>query len=165
MLAPSGGWGGRAIFAVAVLFSIFQVWTATFNPLSSLVVRSVHVGFLLALTYLIFGARGAHRGGVPWHGWLLAGLSFAIGLYHWFFEHDLILRAGDPTTLDLWVGGLGVLLTAVGVALSLAFSGREFLPAAKLVVLTHAPVMAIEAFFTAAAVGLALRVKPDFFTP
>lgn len=59
-------------------------------------------------------------------------------------------------------GALGVLLTALAVALSLALSGREFVPAAKLVLLTHLPVMVIEGFFTAAAVGLVLRVKPEF---
>lgn len=59
-------------------------------------------------------------------------------------------------------GGLGVLLTTVAVALSLALSGREFIPAAKLIVLTHVPLIIIEAAFTAAAMGLVLRVKPDF---
>lgn len=59
-------------------------------------------------------------------------------------------------------GMLGVLLTALAVALVLGLSGREFLPAAKLVVITHIPVMVIEGFFTAAAVGLLLRVKPEF---
>ncbi|MCR6630588.1 MAG: cobalt transporter CbiM [Magnetospirillum sp.] len=59
-------------------------------------------------------------------------------------------------------GALGVLLTATAVALSLALSGREFVAAAKLIVLTHIPVMVIEAAFTAAAVSLLLRVKPGF---
>lgn len=58
-------------------------------------------------------------------------------------------------------GALGVALTTVAVALDLALSGREFVAAAKLVVLAHIPVMAIEAVFTAAAIGLVLRVKPE----
>ncbi|AWU92978.1 cobalt transporter CbiM [Azospirillum ramasamyi] len=58
-------------------------------------------------------------------------------------------------------GGLGVLLTAVGVALVLALSGQEFVPAAKLVLFAYAPVMVIETFFTAAAISLVLRVKPE----
>ncbi|HLO75274.1 MAG TPA: energy-coupling factor ABC transporter permease [Magnetospirillum sp.] len=36
------------------------------------------------------------------------------------------------------------------------------MPAAKLIVFTHVPVMVIEAAFTAAAIGLVLRVKPEF---
>ena len=58
-------------------------------------------------------------------------------------------------------GTLGVLLTAMAVALVLALSGQEFVPAAKLVLVAYAPVMVIEAFFTAAAIGLVLRVKPE----
>jgi len=59
-------------------------------------------------------------------------------------------------------GGLGVLLTALMVALVLALSGREFMAAAKLVVLAHLPVMLIESVFTAAAISLLLRLKPEF---
>ena len=59
-------------------------------------------------------------------------------------------------------GGLGVVLTALLVALALALSGREFAAAAKLVVFAHIPVAAIEAVFTAAVIGLLLRVKPEF---
>lgn len=59
-------------------------------------------------------------------------------------------------------GGLGVVLTAMLVALTLALSGREFVAAAKLVVFAHIPVAVIEAVFTAAVIGLLLRVKPEF---
>ncbi|WP_084536378.1 TRAP transporter permease [Azospirillum halopraeferens] len=109
-LADYRGVDGTILFAVAIAFSVFQIWTAAFNPLSSLVVRSIHVGFLLFLTYTLFGFVAGERRRVPWHGWLLGGLGFAIGLYHWYFEADLILRAGDPTDLDLLVGAVGILL-------------------------------------------------------
>jgi cobalt/nickel transport system permease protein len=59
-------------------------------------------------------------------------------------------------------GGLGVLLTTLTTALVLALSGREFIPAAALMLVSHVPVMVIEAAFSAAAVGLLLRVKPEF---
>jgi cobalt/nickel transport system permease protein len=49
------------------------------------------------------------------------------------------------------------------VALSLALSGDAFVPAAKLVLLAHIPIMAIEALLTGAAVSLVLRVKPELF--
>jgi cobalt/nickel transport system permease protein len=57
--------------------------------------------------------------------------------------------------------GGAVLLTGVMVAGSLALSGREFDAAARLVVLTHLPVMGIEAVFASAAIGLLARVKPE----
>ena len=105
------GWTQGVIFAVALCFSVFQLWTATFAPLSSSVVRAIHVGFLLLLTYLLFGAgqRRARRS-IPWYDWLCGGLAFALGLYHMVFEVDLLVRAGDPTVTDLVVGGLTIAL-------------------------------------------------------
>ncbi|RJF83816.1 TRAP transporter permease [Azospirillum cavernae] len=109
------GFDGKAVFLIAVAFSTFQLWTATFNPLSSMVVRSVHVGFLLLMTYALFGFRPeAERKRVPWHDWLLGLTAFAIGLYHYVFEVDLIQRSGDPTTTDLVVGTIAVALVFEG---------------------------------------------------
>ncbi|HYH23175.1 MAG TPA: TRAP transporter permease [Azospirillum sp.] len=104
-------WTQGVIFAVAVAFSLFQLWTATFAPLSSGVVRAIHVGFLLLLTFLLFGpSQHRDRTAVPWYDWLLGGLGFGLALYHYVFEHDLLLRAGDPTATDMAVGALTIAL-------------------------------------------------------
>ena len=58
-------------------------------------------------------------------------------------------------------GGGGVVLTVLGVAATLAASGREFWPAIHLLVLSHLPVVVIEAVFTAAVIGLLVRVRPQ----
>ncbi len=62
-------------------------------------------------------------------------------------------------------GALAVLLSALAVAASLALSGEEFVAAAWLVVLTNLPVMVVEGVFTAAVVGLLLKVKPEAVAP
>ena len=49
------------------------------------------------------------------------------------------------------------------VGISLALSGDEFLPAARLVFFAHIPVMIIEAVLTGFAVLLARKVKPELF--
>jgi len=109
------GFDARAIFIIAVVFSLFQIYTAAFNPVSSIVLRSLHVGFLLLLTFLLFGMRkaGARRR-IPWYDWLLGLVAFALGFYHWIFEADLILRAGDPTTTDLVVGVIMIAMVFEG---------------------------------------------------
>jgi TRAP-type uncharacterized transport system fused permease subunit len=48
------GLQGRALFLIAIVFSVFQVYTAAFSPLSSQIVRAVHVGFLLLMTFGLF---------------------------------------------------------------------------------------------------------------
>lgn len=59
--------------------------------------------------------------------------------------------------------GLAVMATAALMATGLALSGGELLTAAQLALLSHLPVAVIEGFVTAAAAGLALRVKPEYF--
>ena len=39
----------KALFFVALLFSIYQIYTAAFHPVSSQVLRAGHVGFVLLL--------------------------------------------------------------------------------------------------------------------
>ena len=101
----------RWLAGVALAFSTYQLFIAAFSPLSSLVTRSLHVGFLLALAFLIHpvGAR-ADRRRIAAHDALLAALAFALALYHWVFEADLIQRSGDPNVADLVVGTLVVVL-------------------------------------------------------
>jgi cobalt/nickel transport system permease protein len=75
-----------------------------------------------------------------------------------------LTRSGDARRAALAAGlcaGLAVLLTGLMVAGSLALSGRQFVAAAQLVVLAHLPVMAVEAVFAWAAIGLLSRVKPE----
>lgn len=77
------------------------------------------------------------------------------------------IARSSPRGAAVWgaIGGaLSIALTTVCVGLALAFSGQEFVPAAKLVFIAHIPVMVIEAVITGAAVYLARRVKPELFT-
>ena len=105
------GLPGRVVFFAAIAFCFFQIITAAFSPLSSIVLRSVHVGFLLFLTFMLFRVvETDRRRTVPWHDWMLAIMAFALGLYHWVFEADLIQRAGQPNTADIVVGSVVILL-------------------------------------------------------
>ncbi len=68
--------------------------------------------------------------------------------------------ARTATLLGAATGALAVVLTGALVCLSLAVSGQEFLPAAKIIIVTFLPLMAVEAAVTAAAVGFLQRVAP-----
>jgi TRAP transporter 4TM/12TM fusion protein len=107
-----GGWTFKVLTAVALLFSTYQLTVAAFQPLSSLITRSLHVGFLLLIVFLLYPAfkRGKQMTRVPLVDWLLAITGFALAFYQWIFEAELIQRAGDPTTTDLVVGGITVVL-------------------------------------------------------
>ncbi len=107
-----GGGTLRFVTGVALAFSAYQLVVAAFHPLSSLVTRSLHVGFLLALTFLIYPAwkRAGKLSHIAVADWLLAAGAFVLGTYHWVFEAELIQRSGDPSTADLVVGTLLVVL-------------------------------------------------------
>ncbi len=103
----------QLVTAVALAFSAYQLTVAAFHPLSSLVTRSLHVGFLLAITFLIYPAfKGSVEklSRISIGDGILAVLAFALGTYHWIFEAELIQRSGDPSTADLVVGTALVVL-------------------------------------------------------
>jgi TRAP transporter 4TM/12TM fusion protein len=101
----------KIIVALALIFSTYQLIVAAFAPLSSLVMRSLHVGFLLMMSFLLYPAfkNGSHNR-IPWYDWVLGLGGFALGTYQWIFEADLIQHAGNPTLPDLVVGTIMVVM-------------------------------------------------------
>src|SRR5690349_10599678 len=104
------GNAARIIAGVALAFSTYQLVIAAFAPLSSLVTRSLHVGFLLLLALLTHPVNSnVDRRRIAWYDALLGCVGFALAFYHWIFEADLIQR-GEPILADLVVGTIVVVL-------------------------------------------------------
>ncbi len=99
----------KALFAVALLFSIFQIVTAAFHPVSTQVLRAVHVGFLLLVVFISIPAFGKGRPFQPL-GWLLGLAGMATAFYQWYYEADLIQRSGDLTSSDMVIGLILIVL-------------------------------------------------------
>ena len=103
-----------AVCWIAVAFSAFQLTMAAFHPLSSQVIRAIHVGFVLLLIFALFPPL-AGRGGV-WDGlgrtlgWALGLIGFSSGLYQWVFEADLTQRSGELTQADWVIGTVTIAL-------------------------------------------------------
>ena len=108
-----GGWGHLA-YAIGIAFAVFQLVVAAWNVLPSQVVRGVHVGFLLLMTFGLIGNFTARSNAGRTVGWLIGSVGFLCGLYQWIFYADLIARDGDPTRLDLVVGTLLAVLIFEG---------------------------------------------------
>jgi len=102
---------GRLLFWIAVAFSLFQVGAAAhLFDLPSQIQRAVHVGFL---TILAFPLLAAIHGRAPqWRvaAWIMAALSFAVAAYQWVEYEPLMLRAGDPASLDLIMGTIALVV-------------------------------------------------------
>jgi TRAP transporter 4TM/12TM fusion protein len=134
-------WG--VLFWIALAFSSFQLWTAAFSPLSSQVVRAIHVGFVLLMVFALKPHFRSSSTGKPILGWLLGLTGFVFAFYHWYFEADLTLRAGELTRNDWVIGVITIALVfeaarrimgwglpiVCGVFLAYGMFG-EYLPAA-----------------------------------
>lgn len=101
----------RAVFWIAVIFSSFQIYTAAFSPLSSQVVRAVHVGFVLLMIFVLTSRGSPARRNL---GWALGMIGFVFSFYHWVFESDLTARAGQMTDMDMVVGIVTLVLVFEG---------------------------------------------------
>jgi TRAP transporter 4TM/12TM fusion protein len=108
-----GGWGHLG-YAIGIAFAAFQLVVAAWNVLPSQVVRGVHVGFLILMTFGLIGNFTAKSNIGRAAGWLVGSAGFLCGLYQWIFYADLIARDGDPTRLDLVVGTLLAVLIFEG---------------------------------------------------
>ena len=143
-IVPKNSIAGRALVAVVAIMTFLSsltvgaVMLVLFLPRSgrdlfrwhnvpSQVVRGVHVGFLILLTFGLIGNFTAktHLGRTI--AWAVGGVGFLCGLYQWIFYADLIARDGDPTRLDLVVG---TVLATFGAFLFYIFRRSALLAAA-----------------------------------
>jgi TRAP transporter 4TM/12TM fusion protein len=92
-----------AIIGASLLFTFFQVYTATHGLLTAVLQRSIHLSFTLILVFLYFPAvknsRATYLIDVP-----LALIGLASGLYLYVSFDDLLYRLGEPEQLDIIFG-------------------------------------------------------------
>lgn len=108
-----GGVLGWIVFFGLLAFSLFHLYTGVFGMLTAQLQRSIHLGFALALIFLLFPARKKDRGRkhkVAWYDIVLAILGIAVGAYWPLFIDEIVMRAGRLTEIDFYVGLTAVLL-------------------------------------------------------
>ena len=122
------GWQSRLIPITAFVWACFQLYIASNLPfaLTELTgirlvfteadVRLIHLAFALFLAAMAFPLlKTSPRHVVPWYDWLLAGLAVAACLYGVILRESIAERAGIPTTGDLVVSTLGLVILASAV--------------------------------------------------
>ena len=106
------------IFWVAIAFSAYQLWMASFHPLSSQVIRAIHVGFVLLMVFALFPPRWGERRFTAL-AWGLGLVGFVLSFYHWVFESDLTARAGELIAAE---AGLAISRSPILVSRTMALS-------------------------------------------
>jgi TRAP transporter 4TM/12TM fusion protein len=140
----AGGFTGKLIAAIAIAWSLFQLWYASplpfvlsFGVLNDTEARALHLGIALFLAFLAYpGSKRASRDKVPVLDWVFAIAGAFAGAYLLLFYAQVATRPGQPTTMDIVTATVGVLLLleatrrAVGMPmtiLALVFLGYIFL--------------------------------------
>lgn len=107
----------KAVFitVVGVAMSVFHIYTAQFGVFSALVQRPIHLAFAFVLIFLLHPSKKEGKGRwVQPLDWLLIVLS-VISLIHLIVTfREVVLRGGAATKLDLWLGGILILLVLEG---------------------------------------------------
>ena len=114
-LKPRGKTGAawsRTASVVAIVFMAFHLYTAEFGIFEAYFQRSLDLTFILLLVFLIYPFSRKASG----NRWLLGvdllclALVVVIGTYSALNSEEILIRAGEATRLDLWLGGLLLLL-------------------------------------------------------
>lgn len=101
----------KIISAIAITFSVFQLYTAIFGVLDAQLQRAVHLGFALCLSYLLYPTRKSwSRTKIHPLDAILAVLAAASPAYICICYQELAMRSGITTPVDLVMGLIGLLL-------------------------------------------------------
>ncbi|HRY55263.1 MAG TPA: TRAP transporter permease [Spirochaetia bacterium] len=102
---------GRAVSALAIAFTLFQLYTAVFGVFDAMIQRSIHLAFGLCLVYLLYPtSKKWPRDRIHPIDAALAVLAAGAPIYIVIFYQSLVQRAGTATPLDMAIGVVGILL-------------------------------------------------------
>lgn len=113
-----GGITGAVLFCGAIAWSLFQLWYASPLPFAlnlgifnDTEARALHLGIAMFLGYLAYPARkSSPRDKMPPIDWVLAIIAGFCGAYLFLFYKELATRPGIPTTMDITVAAIGLVL-------------------------------------------------------
>lgn len=105
------GFMAKVVTALAITFSVFQLYTALYGVLDAHLQRAVHLGFGLTLIYLLYPTcKEWSKDRLHPIDLVLAILGAAAPAYVVIMYKELVLRAGTVNQTDLIVGCIGLIL-------------------------------------------------------
>ncbi|MFB9137144.1 TRAP transporter permease [Vibrio olivae] len=112
------GLPGRILWFVPLCWSLFQLWYASPLPfildigiLNDTEARSIHLMFAVFLAFTAYPAlTNSPRDRIPAIDWILALAGSFSAAYIYLFYTELANRSGAPTTLDIVVAVIGMVL-------------------------------------------------------
>src|SRR5258708_22922701 len=108
------GWLGVFVTVVAVVMSVFHLYSA-YAIVPAQVLRPVHVGFVLFLSYLLFPVAKRYRHRIMWWDWAAAFAAVAVIAYILYGGDDIWDRNTSPDNWDIAFGIPFILLILQGM--------------------------------------------------
>ncbi|MCQ0969972.1 TRAP transporter permease [Paracoccus sp. TK19116] len=106
------GFEGRALFWIAVAFSLYQIAIAAhIVTLSSQIQRALHLGFLMLLCFPLLAALRHRTGAWKAAAWAMAALGVVVAFYQWNQYVPLMLRSGSLNQIDVVIGVIALVTT------------------------------------------------------
>jgi len=115
---PKGAVPKKVLFFVPLAWTLFQLWYASplpyifnFFVLNSTEARSIHLAFAMFLAYTAFPTfKSSPKSYIPIQDWIMGLVAAFCSAYLLLFYVALSDRPGDPTTVDLIVAVVGLVL-------------------------------------------------------
>lgn len=116
--SPVGAVSKNILFFVPLIWTLFQLWYASPLPfilnifvLNDTEARSIHLAFAMFLSYTAYPTfKSSPRDYIPIQDWFVALVAAFCAAYLFIFYDQMSARPGIPTTLDLVVGVIGLIL-------------------------------------------------------
>ena len=103
------------VSAIAITFSLFQLYTSIFGVMDAHLQRAVHLSFGMSLIFLLYPSRKAwSKTSVHPFDLILSVVGAALPMYVVVNYGQLVLRSGQITPADMFVGTLGILMVIEG---------------------------------------------------
>ena len=112
------GVSAKILFGIPLIWSLFQLWYASplafmlgFGVLNDTEARAIHLAFSIFLTFTAYPAlKSSPRRHIPLQDWVFALVGAFAAAYIFLFYEALSERPGAPTTFDVVIAVIGMLL-------------------------------------------------------
>ncbi|MBO5500463.1 MAG: TRAP transporter large permease subunit, partial [Clostridia bacterium] len=99
------------VFILSLLFAAVQLYSAFTGRIAATQLRPLHLGYVMMLVFLIYPiSKKARRDNLPIYDIFLSALAMGVCLYIALQHVELANRINKNTLLDLWVGGILIVL-------------------------------------------------------
>ncbi len=126
---PDDEFSRRVLWYTPLVWAVYQLWIASplpfilgFGVWNDTQTRAIHLGFAVFLAFVAFpGLRSSPRNHIPLITWVVALVGAATASYLAWDYAGVSIRTGVPSTRDLIMAGLGMVLLLEAARRSLGF--------------------------------------------